>query len=123
MYEEVQHPGHGFDHKLEISIISMIKSLFAAGAVLISMGACLGKTTPLQLLLMAVFELFFFAINETIAAGFLRAVDMGGSMVVHTFGAYFGLAVSRTISRSNVIEQDGKKVRARACVCVWGFVF
>ena len=88
----------------------MIKSLFAAGAVLISMGACLGKTTPLQLMVMAVLEIFFFAINETIVAYMLRAVDMGGSMVVHTFGAYFGLAVSRVISKADVVVgPDGKK--------------
>lgn len=104
------HPGHGFDHPLEMSIITMIKSLFAAGAVLISMGACLGKTTPLQLIIMATFELFFFAINETICAGFFRAVDMGGSMIVHTFGAYFGLAVSRVISKAEIVtKEDGTK--------------
>ena len=46
------------------------------------MGACLGKTTPSQLLVMAILELFFFGLNETIVAYYLRAVDMGGSMVV-----------------------------------------
>ena len=111
VYEDIYvHPGHGFETRLEISIISMIKSLFTAAAVLISMGACLGKTTPTQLMVMAVFEIFFFAINETIVAGMLRAVDMGGSMVVHTFGAYFGLAVSRVISKAEiVVGADGKK--------------
>mgnify|MGYP000309268769 FL=1 len=103
VYEDVYvHPGHGFDHPLEINIQGMIKSLFAAGAVLISMGACLGKTTPSQLMVMGLLELFFFAINETIVAYMLRAVDMGGSMVVHTFGAYFGLAVSRVVSQAKI---------------------
>jgi len=110
IYEDVYiHPGHGFDEKLEISVISMIKSLFAAGAVLISMGACLGKTTITQLMVMATCEIFFFAINETIVALMFRAVDMGGSMVVHTFGAYFGLAVSRVISKAETKKgTDGK---------------
>ena len=34
-----------------------------------------------------------------IVEGELRIVDMGGSMVIHTFGAYFGLAVSWVLTR------------------------
>jgi ammonium transporter Rh len=29
----------------------------------------------------------------------MKAADIGGSMVVHVFGAYFGLAVSRVLGR------------------------
>merc|ERR1719460_3428101 len=35
--------------------------------------------------------------NETIGAAKLGAVDMGGSIFVHTFGAYFGLAAAWAI--------------------------
>ncbi len=109
IWHETQHPGEGFDHPLQISIITMVKALFAAGAVLISMGACLGKTTPTQLLVMATVELFVYAINETVIAYYLRAVDIGGSMVIHTFGAYFGLAASRVISKATVVPEGGGK--------------
>ena len=41
------------------------------------------------MLLVATVELVFYALNENI--GFcLGAVDLGGAMFVHTFGAYFG---------------------------------
>jgi ammonium transporter Rh len=92
------YEGHG-DQPISLSITTLITSDFAAGAVLISFGAVLGKTSPLQMLLVVIFELIVYACNELIGATILGAVDMGGSIFVHTFGAYFGLALSRTISK------------------------
>lgn len=42
----------------------MINADFCTGAVLISFGAVLGKTSPVQLLVMAIFEVTLFAVNE-----------------------------------------------------------
>ena len=83
---------------ISLGIINLITSDFAAGAVLISYGAVLGETSPLQMLIVVIFELLFYTTNEVIGASILGAVDMGGSIFVHTFGAYFGLALSRAIS-------------------------
>lgn len=44
----------------------MINADFCTGSVLISFGAVLGKTSPVQLLFMALFEVTLFAINEFI---------------------------------------------------------
>jgi len=33
-------------------------------------------------------------VNEAIGIKILKVTDIGGSMVIHTFGAYFGLAAS-----------------------------
>jgi len=76
---------------------NLVKGDFAAGAILISFGAVLGRISPTQLLIMAVIEVVFYAVNEEIGANTMEAVDMGGSIFVHTFGAYFGLAVSWVI--------------------------
>lgn len=73
---------------------SLIKGDFGAGAVLISFGAVLGRVTPTQCIWMGMMEILFYAVNEYIGAINLQAVDMGGSIFVHTFGAYFGLACS-----------------------------
>lgn len=43
---------------------------------------------------MATIECVFYALNVSLGQRDFKAVDMGGSMYVHTFGAYFGLACS-----------------------------
>ena len=51
-------------------------------------------------------ELCFYAVNESIGVIEYQAVDMGGSMYVHAFGAYFGLAVSKAITDSQKIKDE-----------------
>lgn len=49
----------------------MINADFCTGSVLISFGAVLGKTSPIQLLIMAMFEVTLFAVNEYILLSLL----------------------------------------------------
>ena len=81
-------------HKIALDIPALIIGDFGAGAVLITFGALLGKCSLFQLWMVATLEIIFYGLNETIGAGIFGAVDMGGSMYVHTFGAYFGLAAT-----------------------------
>lgn len=50
----------------------MINADFCTGSVLISFGAVLGKTSPVQLLIMAMFEVTLFAVNEFIVLSVLE---------------------------------------------------
>jgi len=50
-------------------------------------------------MVMTFFAVTCFHFNEWLGAGELKAIDMGGSMFVHTFGAYFGLACSWMLHR------------------------
>ncbi|KAM7314085.1 putative ammonium transporter, partial [Ixodes scapularis] len=52
------------DGKILIDVTGMIGAEFTAAVVLISFGAVLGKTSPLQLLVMAIIEVVIFACNE-----------------------------------------------------------
>ncbi|XP_075856354.1 ammonium transporter Rh type B isoform X4 [Microcebus murinus] len=88
------HGGH-----IHVGVESMINADFCAGAVLISFGAILGKTGPAQLLLMALLEVVLFGVNEFVLLSLLGVRDAGGSMTIHTFGAYFGLVLSRVLYR------------------------
>ncbi|XP_072316394.1 ammonium transporter Rh type B [Eucyclogobius newberryi] len=100
------HGMHG--GKIHIGVESMINADFCTGAVLISFGAVLGKTSPVQLLVMALFEVVLFAVNEFILLTLLGAKDAGGSMTIHTFGAYFGLIVTRVLYRPNLDKSKHK---------------
>lgn len=102
--------GHAeFSDLIEVNMESLIVGDFAAAAVLISFGALLGKASLEQLMLMVVFEIIFFALNENIGVGELGASDMGGSMFVHAFGAYFGLAASAVLTEGTKVDEAGDK--------------
>jgi len=92
--------------KIELGIPHLVQGDYAAAACLISLGGILGKTTPLQTVIMVFFELIFYAINEMIGVKQFEAVDMGGSMYIHVFGAYFGLTLSMILSPK---EAKGEK--------------
>ena len=92
---------------------SIFNADYAVIAVLISFGAILGKCNSLQMLVVGLFQTFFFAVNEAISIRFLQATDTGRSIVVHVFGAYFGIAVSRMlyskkVCRSQAISMSNK---------------
>ncbi|RLN61627.1 hypothetical protein BBJ28_00013941 [Nothophytophthora sp. Chile5] len=90
----VHQIGDGESTTKIIDMPTLINGDFAAGAVLISFGAVLGKVTPTQLVWMTFLEIIFYAINEYILTDYLNVVDAGGSMVIHAFGAFFGLALT-----------------------------
>lgn len=82
------------DGYIKMSLDDIIGADIAAAAVLISMGAMLGRITPIQLLFMGLIEIIVFAANEHLQVEMMSVTDVGGSITVHAFGAYFGLAVS-----------------------------
>jgi ammonium transporter Rh len=99
------HDDH-LDTKIELSIEMLIEGCFGAGTVMISFGALLGLIPPFQLLVMSLFEVVLYGLNLYIGSLVLEAVDMGGSMFVHTFGAYFGLSVSYFLNKQLSISKD-----------------
>uniref|UniRef100_A0A4W6F390 Ammonium transporter Rh type A n=1 Tax=Lates calcarifer TaxID=8187 RepID=A0A4W6F390_LATCA len=91
--------------KIKVNIFKMINADFSTATVLISFGAVLGKTSPVQLLIMTILEITIFSINEHLVASTLKASDVGASMIIHAYGAYFGLAVARVLYRPGL--RDG----------------
>jgi len=79
---------------IKLSLANLIGADIAAASVLISMGALLGRISPIQLLVMGFLEIILFASNEFLQIELMKIVDVGGSITVHAFGAYFGLSAS-----------------------------
>jgi len=80
-------------HKTKINLEEMVTGCYITAAVLISLGAFYGFTSPAQVILVCIIEPFMMLINEHVVLHYIHAKDAGGSLVVHCFGAYFGIAV------------------------------
>jgi ammonium transporter Rh len=87
--------------RIALTTTSFVGADFCAGAILISFGAMLGRVTASQLLVMAIIEVIIYSINESILVIKYGTADIGGSMVIHTFGAYFGLTCSFVLEKIN----------------------
>jgi ammonium transporter Rh len=90
-------------------VFSLVTADFSAAAVLITFGAVLGKVSRLQLLIIAFIEIIMFTVNEFILLQELKVADAGGSMVIHCFGAYFGLAVAFMLKRPEDTDNNNKE--------------
>jgi ammonium transporter Rh len=88
-----QEHGDGFG-AIQLSIGNFIRGDYSAATVLISFGAVLGRVSPLQMVLVLLWEVIMSTANEVIGVHKLGVSDPGGSMYIHTFGAAFGLALS-----------------------------
>ncbi|CAF91963.1 unnamed protein product, partial [Tetraodon nigroviridis] len=106
LMQGIWHLDHG---KIKISIFKIINADFSTATVLISFGAVLGKTSPVQLLIMTILEITIFSINEHLVAEVFQANDVGASMIIHAFGAYFGLAVARVLYRPGLKKGHEKE--------------
>ena len=92
------------------SVRSLLLAEFAVAAALIAMGAVLGRLRIYQYALMAVILVPFYMLNEWlvldgglgITKGF---VDSAGSIVIHTFGAYFGLGLTIALTKARQLEK------------------
>jgi ammonia channel protein AmtB len=52
-----------------------------------------------QVLWLSVVMIPLYALNQQLVFGSFKALDVGGSISIHAFGAYYGLAASLVLSR------------------------
>jgi ammonium transporter Rh len=98
-------------YKLEIYVNTLVVGDFGAGSCMIAFGAILGKADLFQCWVMVTLQVIFYSLNEGIGYLVLGAIDIGGSMYIHTFGCYFGLAASYFFNPKRAIEdKEGRGV-------------
>ena len=59
-------------------------------------------------------ECICYSANEALNINVLKAADAGGSMLIHTFGAYFGLAVSVMLYRKKASDHPRNSATYRS---------
>ncbi|XP_017271284.1 rh50-like protein [Kryptolebias marmoratus] len=88
--------------KIHLGVINLLNAEFACAVVLISFGAVLGKTGPVQLLVMALLEIPVFSLTEWAVLKYIRINDAGGTILIHLFACYFGLGVTFVLYRPSL---------------------
>lgn len=75
---------------IPLNIDSLINADYVAATILISFGAVIGRVSATQMLVMALIEVVGATANVVIGME-LAVTDPGGSMLIHCYGAAFGL--------------------------------
>uniref|UniRef100_A0A3Q0T635 Ammonium transporter AmtB-like domain-containing protein n=1 Tax=Amphilophus citrinellus TaxID=61819 RepID=A0A3Q0T635_AMPCI len=99
-----------YDGKIHLGVINLVNAEFACAVVLISFGAVLGKTSPVQLLVMASLEIPIFAVTEWAITKYIRINDAGGTILIHLFACYFGLGVTFVLYRPSLNDGHAKEI-------------
>jgi len=95
------------DGHIHLNLAALFEAEFAAGAVLISFGAFLGKVSPFKMVVVCIVEVLVYKLNawlifasplvEKLGLDGYSLYDVGGGLIIHGFGAYFGLACAWVI--------------------------
>jgi ammonium transporter Rh len=91
-----------------IDIDKLILAEFAAAALLICAGAVLGRLKMIQYIILGILFIPCYMLNEWLVlekfvTGF---VDTGGSIVIHAFGAFFGLGLLLTMTTKKEFDTE-----------------
>ncbi|KAJ8385575.1 hypothetical protein AAFF_G00185290 [Aldrovandia affinis] len=95
--------------KIHIGMNSLVTANLCAVSALIGMGAVLGKTNPAHLILMALLEVTGFTVNSWILQTFFKVQPVDAIMLLHIFGACFGLTMSWILFRSGLEPRHEKE--------------
>jgi ammonium transporter Rh len=100
-----------FGEASSADIDKFILAEFAAASLLICAGAALGRLKMIQYMVLGVIFTLVYMLNEWVVVGggfdLVKAgfADTGGSIVIHAFGALFGLGVIMTMTTSREFTQ------------------
>ncbi len=96
------------------TIKALLYAEFAVASALIAMGAVLGRLRVFQYALLALLLVPSYLLNEWLVLdgglGVTRGfVDTAGSIIIHAFGAYFGIGLTLVLTTA---QQRGQSIRS-----------
>jgi ammonium transporter Rh len=100
-----------FGEASSADIDKFILAEFAAASLLICAGAVLGRLKMFQYMVLGLIFTLVYMLNEWVVVGggfgLVKSgfADTGGSIVIHAFGALFGLGVIKTMTTSSEFTQ------------------
>lgn len=89
---------------IKLSLMSIINGNFAAAACLISFGAIIGKAGMNCMAPLFVLETIWYAFNKQVVLRAIGTEDIGGTIIIHMFGAYFGLAAAFVLGKPHIAD-------------------
>jgi len=98
-------------HEHGTEIEELILAEFAAASLLIAAGAVLGRLKMFQYIILGLIFVPFYMLNEWViienGLGLIKngVADTGGSIVIHAYGALFGLAVAMSMTTKKELEE------------------
>jgi ammonium transporter Rh len=78
----------------QIDMFAVLNGLFSSAAVLITFGVLIGKVNGEIMLVLTILEVILQSVNNYVVTVVIGTADFGGSIVIHAFGAYFGMAAT-----------------------------
>ncbi|XP_017274035.1 rh blood group, D antigen [Kryptolebias marmoratus] len=85
--------------KIRVDLKSLVVAEMYTASALISIGAVLGKTNPVQLTFIALLEVSGFVLNEWLLQTLLKVRPLNSIMLLHVFGALFGVMLTWILNR------------------------
>ncbi|KAK2826300.1 hypothetical protein Q5P01_020514 [Channa striata] len=98
-----------YSGKVRLDLKSLVVAEICAASALVSIGAVLGKTNPVQLVLISLLEVSGFVLNQQILSIFIKVKPLNSIMMLHIFGTFFGLMLTWTLYRKGSEYQYEKE--------------
>uniref|UniRef100_UPI0037E73ACA rh blood group, D antigen isoform X2 n=1 Tax=Semicossyphus pulcher TaxID=241346 RepID=UPI0037E73ACA len=95
--------------KIRIDLRSIVVAEMCTASALISIGAVLGKTNPVHLVLIALLEVSGFVLNKWLLQTLLKVQPLNSIMLLHIFGTLFGLMLAWMLYRKGSEQQFEKE--------------
>ncbi|XP_076604473.1 rh blood group, D antigen [Chaetodon auriga] len=95
--------------KIRIDFKSLVVAEMCAASALIAMGAMLGKTNPVHLIIIALLEVSGFVLNQWLLQTLLKVRLLNSIMLLHIFGAFFGIMLTWNLHRNGSKQRFEKE--------------